>query len=152
MKKFAFLIFAALLPLIASAQVTLSNGRPVQTVVLGTLLKCEDVPGTAESATGVCIIEHRYTPSADVVADTLVKTGAGFVHTMTCAGADAAATAGSVALRDGTTAGGGTVVKVVNFQAAWLQPFTLTIDASFTSGIYLDFTTTNDVACQVSFR
>lgn len=87
-----------------------------------------------------------------VVVDTLVKTGAGVLHSVTCAGDDAAATAGAVAIRDGVAAAGGTVIQNVNFAAAYFPPVTLIFDVRFSTGLYLDFTTTGDVACSVSYR
>lgn len=104
-----------------------------------------------ETAGGV-VVEERFSYCADKAADAACKSSAGFVHNISCAGTDAAATAGDVALRDATSAGTGTIVKQIAFAAAFQQPFTLTIDSEFATGIYLDFTTTADVACAVSYR
>jgi hypothetical protein len=114
--------------------------------IVTALGECED------DTNNLCRVEHYYSYSADATADAQVKASAGFVHTLSCAGTDAAATAGSVALRDATAAGAGTIVKTIAFAAAFQQPFTLIIDAAFATGIYLDFTTTADVACVVSYR
>lgn len=84
--------------------------------------------------------------------DTLVKTGSGILHTVVCASADAAATAGSVAIRDGIAAGGGTVIATIAFAAAFLAPATATFDVIFGTGLYLDFTTTADVSCTATYR
>lgn len=120
---------------------SVTNGQ--MTTTLG---ECED------DTNNLCRVEHYYTGCVDKTADASCKASAGFVHTISCAGTDAAATAGDVALRDATSAGTGTIVKQIGFAAAYLQPFTLTLDQAFSTGIYLDFTTTADVACNVSYR
>ena len=111
-----------------------------------TLLSGED------QTNSVFKVEHQYSYKAGLVADGAVKASAGFLHSVTCAGNDAAATAGDMTIRDATSAGAGTVVQALNFQAAWLQPFTVIVDASFATGIYFDFTTTADVMCSASYR
>lgn len=88
---------------------------------------------------------------AGVTSDTLVKTGQGILHTVTCAG-DAVPTVGTLEIRDGVAAGGGTVMQLITFAAAYFTPFTLTFDYRFETGLYLDFTTTADVTCSVSYR
>jgi len=140
-----------------SLQADLIHGRTstganiaVQTTSEGQIVpalgECED------DTNNLCRVEHYYTYCADKTADAACKASAGFVHTISCAGTDAAATAGDVALRDATSAGTGTIVKQIGFAAAFQQPFTLIIDSAFSTGIYLDFTTTADVACAVSYR
>ena len=83
--------------------------------------------------------------------DALVKTGAGILHTVTCEGTDAAATAGSIVLYD-NTAESGAVMFYFNVVAAALAPFTVTIDAPFATGLYVGFTTTADVYCHISWK
>lgn len=83
--------------------------------------------------------------------DASVKTGAGFLHTVTCA-SDAAATAGTLSIRDGIAAGGGTIIATIEFIVAYFPPVTMTFDVAFGSGLYLDFTTTGDVSCTASYR
>lgn len=141
-QRLCLLLFLSLLflPLGAGAQ---TQPAPVH---LFTLIACED------QTNNVCRVEHQYTKFEAVAVDTLVKSGAGFVHTITCAGTDAAATAGDLAIRDGTAAGGGTVILRVGVAAAFFAPVTLILDVSFTTGLYLDFTTTSDVNCAASYR
>lgn len=86
----------------------------------------------------------------NITADTLVKTGAGFLHTITCS-SDAAATAGSLIVYD-NTAESGTVLWSWTISAVEYQPRTLTFDVAFSTGLYLGFTTTADVNCTVSYR
>lgn len=92
-----------------------------------------------------------YKASGDKTADTLVKTGTGMVHTVTCA-SDAAATAGTLAIRDAVSAGTGTILQQIEFVAAFFPPVTMTLDQEFATGLYLDFTTTADVHCSASYR
>lgn len=155
MKRFYCSLFCALLSLpafsaVINGQDTTRNTPPVRVTddgqVVTALGECED------ETNSLCRVEQRFSYCADKTADASCKASAGFVHTISCAGTDAAATAGSVALLDSTSAGAGTTVKTIGFAAAYLQPFTLTIDATFSTGIYLDFTTTADVGCSVSYR
>jgi hypothetical protein len=96
-------------------------------------------------------VPENYSYSGVVTSDTLVKTGSGVVHTLTC-GSDAAATAGTLSVRDGVAAGGGTIIATIEFVAAYFPPVTLTYDAKFGTGLFLDFTTTADVSCTVTFK
>ena len=112
-----------------------------------TLLAGED------QTNGVMKVEHQFSYKAGVTADAAVgSAGTRFLHSVTCAGNDAAATAGDMTIRDATAAGAGTVVQTINFQAAYLVPFTIIIDATFATGIYFDFTTTADVMCSAAYR
>ena len=95
-------------------------------------------------------VEERYT-MLNVTADTLVKTGAGFLHSITFAQTDAAPTAGSIIIYD-NTAESGTKIQTVNFTTAVFQPYTLIYDGTFNTGLYIGFTTTNDVNVTVSYR
>jgi len=97
-------------------------------------------------------VEQQNSYCAGIVADGSCKASAGFLHTITCAGDDAAATAGSLAIRDATSAGTGTIIQNVNFAAAYFAPVTMTFDVTFATGLYLDFTTTGDVECSASYR
>lgn len=112
---------------------------------LGTLISGED------QTNNLIKVEQRYSYAVDD-ADLVVKDTAGFVHTFTCWGEDAAATAGSVELRDSATAGAGTVVYGETFAAAAYTAKTITLDAIFLTGIVIDFTTTADVFCTVTYR
>lgn len=105
-----------------------------------------------DQTNGVMKTEQQFSYCAGIVADGSCKASAGFLHTVTCAGNDAAATAGSLAIRDSTSAGAGTIIQNVNFAAAYFAPVTMTFDVVFSTGLYLDFTTTADVACSASYR
>lgn len=92
---------------------------------------------------------YRY--SGVVTSDTLVKTGSGVLHTVTCA-SDAAATAGTLSIRDGIAAGGGTIIATIEFIVAYFPPVTMIFDVGFGTGLYLDFGTTADVSCTATYR
>lgn len=87
-----------------------------------------------------------------VTADTLVKSGKGFVHTITFSPTDAAATGGSIAILDATTAGNNATTTLFYVPAAAMVPVTITLDQTFDTGIYVDFTTTADVNVSISYR
>jgi hypothetical protein len=95
-------------------------------------------------------VEERYTVQ-HVTADTLVNTGAGVLHTLTFACTDAAPTAGSIIVY-ANTAESGTILFSATFTTTWFAPFTVTIDGIFATGLYVGFTTTNDVGVTVSYR
>lgn len=95
-------------------------------------------------------VEHRYSYSY-CTADTLVKTGAGFLHAITISPTDAAATAGTIILYDKVTEAA-PIIFSYTIPAAALVPVTLILDVSFTTGLYVGFTTVADVAVTVSYR
>lgn len=110
---------------------------------LATTLAGEDV------ANDVLKVEQRFAP-INVSADTLVKSGPGQLHLLTCS-SDATATAGSIILYD-NTAESGTVLHTFTVTAAYYQPFTIWFDVAFSIGLYVGYTTTADVNCTVSYR
>lgn len=87
----------------------------------------------------------------NVTADALVKSGPGYLHTITFSQTDAAPTAGSIIIYD-NTAESGTKLLTVNFTTAVFQPYTLHFHSSFTTGLYIGFTTTTDVNVTVTYR
>lgn len=113
-------------------------------VTQATLLAGEDLTNN------VMKTEQRFSYSL-VTSDTAVKSGSGFLHTLTFSCNDAAPTAGSVIVYD-NTAESGTQIFNHTFTTTPFAPFSVTIDASFTTGLYVGFTTTNDVNCTVSYR
>lgn len=113
-------------------------------VTMATLQAGEDLTND------VMKVEQRFSFS-NVTSDTAVKSGAGFLHTVTIMPTDAAATAGSIVLYD-NTAESGTIIGTIAIVAAYQVPVTLTFDCSFSTGLYVGFTTTNDVNVTVSYR
>lgn len=121
---------------------------------LGAVVLCvmlAAVPAWAQIANPAAAVEGRYTGSGVKTADAVIKTTPGLLHTVTCS-SDAAATAGSLDIRDATAAGGGTIIATITFIAAYFPPVTMTFDILFTTGLTLDFTTTADVSCTASYR
>ena len=114
-------------------------------VSLATLLAGED------QTNNVMKTEQQFSYKPIPHADTLVKSGAGFIHTITCS-SDAAATAGTIDIRDGIAAAGGTLIQTLTYTTNNYPPVTLTLDVVTTTGIYMDYTTTADVDCVVSYR
>jgi hypothetical protein len=84
-------------------------------------------------------------------ADTAVKSGAGFVHTLTFSCNDAAPTAGSIIVYD-NTAESGTELFNHTFTTTPFVPFSVILDGTFSTGLYVGFTTTADVNVTVSYR
>jgi|SRR6478736_3195188 len=97
------------------------------------------------------LVQEEYTSSAVVVTDTLVYTGKGSVHTVTIAQQDAAPTAGTIQIRDAVAAGAGTVLFEWNLTTAVFIPFSVVLDVAFNTGLFIDFTTTNDVNVVCSY-
>lgn len=113
-------------------------------VTLATTLAGEDVDADRVK------VEQRFLPS-QVTADALVKTGEGFLHTLTFSQTDAAPTAGTITVYD-NTAESGTKLFEWNLTTAVFVPFSVTIDAIFSTGLYVGFSTTADVAVTASYR
>lgn len=101
-------------------------------------------------ANNVTKVEQRFI-GVTVTADNLVKTGAGFVHTVTFSCNDAAPTVGSIIIYN-NTAESGQVLFNHTFTATPFVPFTVTLDMEFTLGLFVGFTTTNDVNVSISYR
>lgn len=84
-------------------------------------------------------------------ADVLVKTGAGTLKSITFSCNDAAPTAGSIIFYDRTTEDG-TIIFSHTFTTTPFLPVTVFIDAIFTIGLFIGFTTTADVNVSVSYN
>lgn len=113
-------------------------------VTQATLLAGEDLTNN------VLKTEQRFSGTV-VAADTLVKTGAGFLHSLTFSCNDAAPTAGSIIVYD-NTAESGTQLFNHTFTTTPFVPFTVTLDVTFSTGLYIGFTTTADVNVTPSYR
>lgn len=101
-------------------------------------------------ANDVLKTEQRFSGSV-VTADSLVKSGAGFLHTLTFSCNDAAPTAGSIIVYD-NTAESGTILYSETFDTTAFRGYTVLLDISFTTGLYIGFTTTNDINVTPSYR
>lgn len=107
-----------------------------------------------DQTNGVMKVEHQYSFVVDD-ADAVVKATPGFLHSVWCYEEDAAPTAGTVRVTNTTAAGGAETTEV------WGKDITTTVgsgtafavlDIVMTNGIVIDFTTTADVKCGVSYR
>lgn len=111
---------------------------------LGAVLPGQDAEADVQK------VEQRFNGTL-VTADDLVKTGAGFVHTITFSCNDAAPAAGSIIVYNSLTESG-TQLFNHTFTTTPFVPFTVTLDMEFSLGLYIGFTTTNDVNVSVSWR
>lgn len=91
--------------------------------------------------------------TARISADQLYKSGPGTLEYITCY-SDVAATAGTIAVRDSTAAGTGDILYEFTVVAAigYTTPFTVPLRTRFSTGLYLDFTTTADMFCTLVYR
>lgn len=119
---------------------------------LKTLISGEDVTND------VLKVEARYTnipvggTTSRIASDQLYKSGPGYVKNISCF-SDAAATAGTIMLYDNTAAGSGNVLWSFDVQAiGYPTPFVVPLEVPFVTGLFLDFTTTNDMFCTMSYR
>lgn len=108
-------------------------------------------PVYEDNTNGKAVVEHRYTSSGVLAADTLVKTGAGLLHTVVISCNDAAPTAGSLIIYD-NTAESGTQIFNHTFTTTPFTPISLLFDVSFSTGLYVGLSTTADVNVTVSYR
>ncbi len=113
-------------------------------VSLGTSLAGEDL------ANDVLKTENRNSYN-NATADALIKTGVGLLHSITFSCNDAAPTAGTIDVYDNTTNSGSKIFSWT-LTTAVFSPVTIILDVAFTTGLYIDFTTTADVNAVVSYR
>ena len=106
-----------------------------------------------DQTNGVMKVEGQFSFAIDD-ADLVVKAAPGFLHSVWCYPEDAAATAGTVRITNTTAAGGAETTEVWgdDFAAAAYRPIGAVLDIVMTTGIVIDFTTTADVKCAVSYR
>lgn len=86
-----------------------------------------------------------------VAADTLVKSGVGVLHSLTITCNDAAPTAGSIIVYDSLSETG-TQIFNHTFTTTPFAPLSVVLDVSFKTGLYIGFTTTNDVNVTVAYK
>lgn len=136
-----------------STPATRSDGEPsgFEFDASGNVKATSATLGAGEDLTNdVQKVEERFS-YAYCVADTQVKAGAGFLHTVTISPIDAAATAGTIFVYDALTETTPTIFAYT-VPAAALVPVTVILDVSFSTGLYIGFTTTNDVSVTCSYR
>lgn len=117
-------------------------------VYLGHLIAGED------QTNGVMRVEGQFS-GTQCTADTQVKASAGFLHAITVQSTDAVPTAGSIVVYDNTAESGTEVFRLDVKATASVGADgarTFLFDRIMTTGIYVGFTTTADVAVQVNWR
>lgn len=85
-----------------------------------------------------------------VTSDTVVLTGMGAIRQVTFACNDAAPTAGQIDIYDGVSSSG-TKIYSENFTTTPFRAYTVFINREIVNGIFVDFTTTNDVNVVVTY-
>lgn len=107
--------------------------RPID----GFLKSGEDPDGNVQ------LSESRY-PRTNVTSDSLVRTGAAYIESVTFAPNDSAPTAGTIVVYDNTAESG---TELIRFEVTttYFLPFTIPIHSLSSTGIYAGFTTTADV-------
>lgn len=95
--------------------------------------------------------EQRFSYAYIAGTDTQVKSGSGFLHTLTFTCIDAAPTAGTIIVYDSLTETG-TIIYSETFDTTAFRGHTVTLDVTFGTGLYVGYTTTNDVGVTVSYR
>lgn len=155
-------VIMLLCPVVATAGTLAPAGGPTTGVLdadsnvgttLATTLAGEDVSNDVQKT------EERYLTiptggtTAMIAADQLYKSGPGYVRGISCS-SDATATAGTITLRDSTTAGAGNILWEQDILAIAYTPGMIREDLQtpFSIGLYLDFTTTADMKCMVRYR
>ncbi len=89
------------------------------------------------------------TPSAETNVDLQIRATPGYVSHMICTGTDAASVAGTIILYDSLTETGTVLYKHRVSALDNHNPVVLPITARAATGLYLGFTTTDDVYCTV---
>lgn len=85
-----------------------------------------------------------------VTADTLVRTGAGKLHTISIAPTTATPTAGLITVYDNTAESGTAIFSEWVF--ATTPGHTIELDCNVSTGIYVGYTTVTDVSVTVTHR
>jgi hypothetical protein len=96
--------------------------------------------------------DYQYIRVTATGTDAALFTGPSVLHTIVCWGADAAATAGDVAIRDSVAAGAGTILIQYQIAASLLLPQSSVLDVPFANGLFVDYTTTTDVSCTAAVK
>lgn len=113
-----------------------------------------DLIAGEDETNNVLRTEQQFSVGVDD-ADLVVKNSAGFLHSVWCYEEDAAPTAGTVRITNTTAAGGAETTEVWGLDITTAKGSgtgTAILDIAMTTGIVIDFTTTADVKCGVSYR
>lgn len=96
-------------------------------------------------------MKGTYSSTGPLTTDTQVKTTEAFLHSITITPADVAATAGTIDVYNNSSAAG-TKIFSTYIPAALITPVTVILDVKCPLGLYVDFTTTNDVNVFLSYN
>jgi len=102
------------------------------------------------AATGVTF--PQFSTSGVKTADALIKTGPGFLRCVILSQHDPAPTAGTVSINDAVSAGTGTVIFEHVFTTAVFMPVQVCPETAFTTGLYIDITTSADISVVVTYK
>ena len=146
------LLAGACTPSYADAAIYMRNSDGTITPMKGVEGQVVPTLGSAEDETNsVDRVEQQYSYKL-TTADAQAKDAPGFVHTVTCAtAAGSAATAGTVSIHDALTETTPTIATI-GIPATAFVPFTVTLDAVATTGIYVGYATAAGISCTVSYR
>lgn len=108
-------------------------------------------PLSTDAAGALLVNPAVFTYNAVIAADAQIKGSAGVLHSITFSCNDAAPTAGSIIVFDSLTEAN-TQIFNHTFTTTPFVPFTVTFNCVFATGLYVGFTTTNDVNVSVSYK
>lgn len=95
-------------------------------------------------------VELRGTPIL-VSTDTLIKSGSGLLYAVIFQCNDSAPTAGNIDIYDNTT-NSGTKLLSTAITTTFFMPDPVPVNGTFSTGLYIDFTTTADVNVTLIYR
>lgn len=100
------------------------------------------------------MLKKRYTSNPTTGINNQVKTGTGFLHSVTFSQEDAAPTAGTICIYDDTAAYGTAGKEILRHTqtTAVFMPVTVILDVAFDLGLQIGFTTTADVGVILGFK
>ena len=151
MRALLLLLFSTAVLADGSVMLAKPDGTPYGTSNNGVPVDLRGLISGEDQTNNVMKTESQFSYCVDD-ADIVCKSAAGFLHAVTCWPEDGTATAGRVQIRDATAAGAGTVVWQDEFAAAEHTPSGAVLNVVMATGIVIDFDTTADVFCTVSYR
>lgn len=125
-----------------TSQLEVNDLRPFPVKIAG---------GLVDDLAQIVRVEQQFKPAYCAGVDTLVKSGPGFLHTLTFTQIDPAPTAGTIIVYD-NTAESGTIIFSSTWTTAVFYPTTVTLDVQFLNGLYVGYTTLADIGVTVSYR
>ena len=105
-----------------------------------------------DTVVGVTKVEQRFTYSVPITASAAIKAAPGFLHALIFSQNDAAPTAGTIDVYDNASAASGNKIFSWTLTTTVFMPFSVILDVTFSAGLYVSITTTNDVNVSASYR